>query len=210
MTALPTPADPHSISRADLWPEERYAAERRSLRGELVAQKKYRRVEVGPHAVFYFENWLTMWMQIQEMLHIEKGGDEQVEDELSAYGSLIPQGNELVATVMFEIPDEERRKKILATLGGVEETMFLEIDGARVVAIPEQDVDRTTRRWQGFFSTVCSFQARWRAGFRLSHRWLCRARWNGTLRLRTRRHAERRKPAPLLLGIWIDRQAERN
>ena len=144
MAALPTPADPHSISRADLWPEERYAAERRSLRGELVAQKKYRRVEVGPHAVFYFENWLTMWMQIQEMLHIEKGGDEQVEDELSAYGSLIPQGNELVATVMFEIPDEERRKKILATLGGVEETMFLEIDGVRVVAIPEQDVDRTT------------------------------------------------------------------
>ena len=144
MTALPTPADPHSISHSDLWPEERYAAERRTLRAALVAQKKHRRVEVGPYAVFYFENWLTMWMQIQEMLHIEKGGADQIEDELSAYGSLVPQGNELVATVMFEIPNEEQRKKILATLGGVEETMFLEIDGTRVVAEPEQDVDRTT------------------------------------------------------------------
>ena len=144
MTTLPTPANPHTISRTDLWSEERYASERRVLRAELVAQKKHRRVEVGPHAVFYFENWLTMWMQIQEMLHIEKGGEEQVADELSAYATLVPQGSELVATVMFEIPDAGRRKEILGKLGGVEETMFLEIDGKRVVAVPEQDVDRTT------------------------------------------------------------------
>ena len=143
-TALPRPADPRRLAREDLWPVERYEAERTALRRSLVEAKRARRLHVGPHATFYFENWLTMWMQIQEMLFIERGGEEQVQDELSAYAPLVPGGDEVVATVMFEVPDADKRQELLARLGGVEEAMFLEIDGERAVAEPERDVDRTT------------------------------------------------------------------
>ena len=91
--------------------------------------KKQRRVEVGPFATFYFENYATMWLQVQEMLRIEKGGDEQIAGELEAYNPLIPQGDELIATLMLEIEDADRRNAVLLTLGGIEETVFLEIGG---------------------------------------------------------------------------------
>src|SRR3546814_14807970 len=87
-----------------------YAAERRDLRRDLVAKKKFRRQDVGPVCTFYFENYDTMWAQVHEMLYIEKGGEEQIEDELRAYNPLIPQGRELIATVMFEIDDPQRRR----------------------------------------------------------------------------------------------------
>ena len=106
--------------------------------------KQNRRIEVGPHVSFYFENWQTMWLQIQEMLYIEKGGHEQLVDELEAYNPLIPNGHELVATVMFEIDDPNVRKKILGQLGGVEETIFLSIGKHKIMANPETDIDRTT------------------------------------------------------------------
>jgi hypothetical protein len=93
------------ITPADILPYETYAKERKARRAAITAMKKNRRVEVGPYATFYFENYDTMFQQIQEMLHIEKGGAEQLEDELRAYNPLIPQGNELVATIMFEIND---------------------------------------------------------------------------------------------------------
>ena len=132
------------ITREDILPMAAYAAERRELRRDLVAKKKFRRQDVGPVCTFYFENYDTMWAQIHEMLYIEKGGEEQIEDELRAYNPLIPQGRELVATVMFEIDDPQRRKTFLSKLGGVEETAFFEVDGERIVGRPEADVDRTT------------------------------------------------------------------
>src|SRR3546814_5679530 len=115
-----------------------YAAERRDLRRDLVAKKKFRRQDVGPVCTFYFENYDTMWAQVHEMLYIEKGGEEQIEDELRAYNPLIPQGRELIATVMFEIDDPQRRKTFLSKLGGIEETEFFEVDGERIVGSSEE------------------------------------------------------------------------
>src|SRR3546814_20384640 len=85
-----------------------------------------------------------MWAQVHEMLYIEKGGDAQIEDELRAYNPLIPQGRELIATVMFEIDDPQRRKTFLSKLGGVEETALLELAGRRIVGQTAADVDRPT------------------------------------------------------------------
>jgi hypothetical protein len=132
------------ITPADILPLDRYQAERKAIRARIVAQKQHRRVEVGPYATFYFENWETMWAQIQEMLYIEKGGDEQLADEMHAYNPLIPQGAELIATVMFEIDDPLRRANVLSRLGGVEETMFIQVGDEKIMADPEHDVDRTT------------------------------------------------------------------
>lgn len=131
------------ITREDILPMASYEAERRELRRDLVAKKKFRRQDIGPVCTFYFENYDTMWAQVHEMLYIERGGEEQITDELSAYNPLIPQGRELIATVMFEIDDAQRRKTFLSKLGGIEETAFFEVDGERVVGKPEEDVDRT-------------------------------------------------------------------
>jgi hypothetical protein len=132
------------ITREDILPMAKYEAERRELRRDLVAKKKFRRQDVGPVCTFYFESYETMWAQVHEMLYIEKGGEAQIADELSAYNPLIPQGRELVATVMFEIDDPQRRHTFLAKLGGIEETAFFEVDGERIAGKPEEDVDRTT------------------------------------------------------------------
>lgn len=133
----------HRITREDLMPMDQYARERR-VHGRRVAElKKHRRVSVGPDATFYFENYETMWFQIHEMLHIEKGGAEQVAGELEAYNPLIPNGRELVATMMIEIPDPDRRAAVLANLGGIEETATLTINGETVNGVPEEDADRT-------------------------------------------------------------------
>jgi hypothetical protein len=132
------------ITRADILPREEFAKVRKAKRTELVDIKKNRRVEVGPVATFYFENYHTMWWQVQEMLFIEKGGEAQIPDELAAYNPLVPKGRELVATIMFEIDEPVRRANFLAKLGGVEETAFLEFDGEKVAGVPEADVDRTS------------------------------------------------------------------
>ena len=132
------------ITRADILDMETYAKIRAEKRKAVVAIKKHRRVPIGPYATFYFENYDTMWLQIHEMLYIEKGGEQQIPDELAAYNPLIPKGRELVATLMFEIDDETLRKSILGRLGGVEETVFLKFGDQEVVATAEEDVDRTT------------------------------------------------------------------
>jgi len=131
------------ITRADIMPIADYGKIRAERRREMSAYKRTRRMEVGPVATFYFESFETMLHQVHEMLFIEKGGDAQIPDELAAYNPLIPNGRELVATVMFEIDDPARRARMLARLGGVEETAFIEIDGARVQGVPEADADRT-------------------------------------------------------------------
>ena len=120
------------LTHADIMPLGEYSKVRREHRREITEIKKFRRLEVGPFATFYFENAATMWLQIQEMLYIEKGGDVQVDDELMAYNPLIPQGSELVATVMFEMDDPARRARELTRLGGIENHVFLEINGDRI------------------------------------------------------------------------------
>ena len=94
-----------NITRDDILNMSDYEQIRDKRRAEIAKIKKNRRLAVGPHASFYFECYETMWYQIQEMLRIEKGGEGQIQDEIKVYNSLIPKGNELVATVMFEIPD---------------------------------------------------------------------------------------------------------
>ena len=131
------------ISRSDILPPTEYAARRPELRKAVVALKRKRRVEVGPVATFYFECYETMLQQVQEMLHIEKGGEAQIEDELRAYNPLIPNGTELTATVMFEIDDPVRRARFLARLGGVENTAFIKLGAEVVKGVPEADQDRT-------------------------------------------------------------------
>jgi Protein of unknown function (DUF3501) len=132
------------ITPADILPPAEYAKRRAAIRAEIVAKKKNRRLEVGPCATFYFECYETMLQQVQEMLHIEKGGEAQIADELSAYNPLIPKGNELVATVMFEIDDPVRRARMLARLGGIENMMFIKLGEEKIMGQAEQDQDRTT------------------------------------------------------------------
>jgi hypothetical protein len=132
------------ITRDDIMPMEAFADVRMQKRQEISAIKRNRRMEIGPVATAYFENYDTMWWQIHEMLFIEKGGEEQIPDELSAYNPLIPKGRELVCTVMFEIDDPMRRATFLGKLGGVEDTMFVQIGNETMRGVPEQDVDRTS------------------------------------------------------------------
>jgi hypothetical protein len=136
-------SSPKAVTRDDILSFDEYAAGRRERKKALTVVKKDRRMEVGPHATFYFENYETMWNQIHEMLYIERGGEDQIPDELAAYNPLIPQGRELVATVMFEIGDADRRAKVLATLGGVEETISITVDDQKIRGVAETDVDRT-------------------------------------------------------------------
>jgi len=132
------------ITEADILSDTDYQARRKELRAEAIAMKKNRRVEVGPFATFYFENYTTMWLQVQEMLRIEKGGKDQIAGELEAYNPLVPQGSELIATLMLEIEDGARRDKVLRTLGNIEETAFLDLGGERIKATPTEYEDRTT------------------------------------------------------------------
>jgi len=139
-----TGAKKHEISRDDIMPMADYERERQERRRAMVALKRRRRLEVGPVCLFHFESYETMWAQIHEMLYIEKGGEAQIADELAAYNPLIPKGRELVATVMFEIDDPERRAALLGKLGGIEETAVLRIGGETIHGRAEADVDRTS------------------------------------------------------------------
>ena len=132
------------ITPAEIIPRTEYGQQRAELRRNMVAVKKNRRVDVGPFATFYFENYATMWHQVHEMLFVEKGGPEQIADELAAYNPLIPQGSELIATVMFEIDDPVRRARVLGRLGGIESAAFMTVGGETVKGVAEADQDRTT------------------------------------------------------------------
>jgi len=138
------PEAQRKITQADILSAGEYDQQRKSLKANLIPMKKLRRIEVGPFATFYFENYATMWLQVQEMLRIEKGGEDQLPGELAAYNPLIPQGDELIATLMLEIEDADRRNAVLLTLGGIEETVFLEIGGDTIHATPTEYDDRTT------------------------------------------------------------------
>ena len=132
------------IQKEDIMPLDVYTKQRKELRKSIVEFKKDRRIPLGPYATFYFESYETMLAQVQEMLYIEKGGDEQLKDELSAYNPLVPNGKELTATLMFEIDNPVSRAAFLGKVGGIEEKVYMKVDGDLIKAIPEEDVDRTS------------------------------------------------------------------
>ena len=132
------------VTENDLMPLEQYSKNRKQLRKNLIEFKKNRRISLGPYATFYFESYETMLAQIQEMLYIEKGGTDQLQDELKAYNPLIPKGKELVATLMFEIDNPVSRNAFLNKMGGVEEKVYMKVGSEKIVSFPEQDVERTS------------------------------------------------------------------
>ena len=138
------PREKREIQKEDIMPLDVYIKNRKEIRKNIVNFKKDRRIALGPYATFYFESYETMLAQVQEMLYIEKGGDEQLKDELIAYNPLIPNGKELTATLMFEIDNPVLRAAFLGKVGGIEEKVFIKIDGEIIKAIPEEDVDRTS------------------------------------------------------------------
>ena len=132
------------IEKKDLLSFDDYEKSRKQIRKDLVEFKKNRRIALGPYATFYFESFETMVAQVQEMLHIEKGGDEQLKDELIAYNPLVPNGKELTATLMFEIDNPISRSAFLGKVGGIEKKIFMKINDEIIKATPEEDVDRTS------------------------------------------------------------------
>ena len=138
------PKEKREIQKNDIMPLELYIPKRKELRKNILNFKKNRRISLGPYATFYFESFETMLAQVQEMLYIEKGGDEQLKDELLAYNPLIPNGKELIATLMFEIDNPVSRAAFLGKVGGIEENVFMKIDEEVIKAVPEEDVDRTS------------------------------------------------------------------
>jgi len=138
------PKNKREIEKSDIMPLDVYTKKRKELRKGIVEYKKNRRVPLGPYATFYFESYETMLAQVQEMLYIEKGGDDQLKDELTAYNPLVPNGKELTATLMFEIDNPVSRAAFLGKVGGIEEKVYMKIDGDLIKAVPEEDVDRTS------------------------------------------------------------------
>jgi uncharacterized protein DUF3501 len=138
------PAKDHRITPADILAPEIYAQERSERRRAAIPIKRNRRIEVGPFATFYFESFDTMLAQVHEMLHIEKGGAEQIAGELEVYNPLIPQGSELIATLMIEIDEPTRRAATLMKLAGIEDSVYMAIGESRIAATPTDYEDRTT------------------------------------------------------------------
>ena len=138
------PREKRVIQKEDIMPLDVYTQQRKELRKKIVEFKKDRRIPLGPYATFYFESFETMLAQVQEMLYIEKGGDEQLKDELTAYNPLVPNGKELTATLMFEIDNPVSRAAFLGKVGGIEEMVYLKVGEELIKAVPEEDVDRTS------------------------------------------------------------------
>ncbi|MCB1735133.1 MAG: DUF3501 family protein [Gammaproteobacteria bacterium] len=134
------------LTRDDLYSLEKYSAIRKDFRAEVMAHKKPRRIAIGAHANLYFEDRMTMQYQIQEMLRIERIFEaEAIQEELDAYNPLIPDGSNWKATFMIEYGDPEVRKVELAKLIGIEQAVWVQIDGFdRVTPISNEDLERTT------------------------------------------------------------------
>lgn len=137
------PAETRRIEPADIMPMQDYVRRRKELRQVRIATKQARRLQVGPYATVLFENYASMLAQVQEMLFIEKGGDEQLREEMAAYNPMIPQGSELTATMLLEIEDADQRARVLATLGRIEDHVAIRVGSERVPGVPDEDADRT-------------------------------------------------------------------
>lgn len=134
------------LTRDDLLSLEEYAEKRSQMRAEVMAHKKNRQVPLGPNATLYFEDRLTIQYQVQEMLRAERIFERQgIEDELDAYNPLIPDGSNWKATFMIEYPDPQERKAALQKLIGIEDHVWVRVDGfERVYAIADEDLERET------------------------------------------------------------------
>ena len=135
-----------TLTRSDLWSLEEYASRRQAFRAEVIAHKKLRNIALGPHATLYFEDRLTMRYQIQEMLRVERIFEAaEIEEELASYNPLIPDGSNWKATFMIEYGDVEERKVALATMGGIEQTVWVRVgeSGEKIFAITNEDMERT-------------------------------------------------------------------
>lgn len=137
------PRDTRTITPADILPLDQYELIRTDKKQEALARKRFTRLSVGPHATVLFENWDSMWLQVQEMLRIEKGGDEQLVDELAAYDPMVPKGSELTCTMLFEIGDPVRREAFLRTIGGIEDHVAIQVGPHTIRARAEGDTERT-------------------------------------------------------------------
>jgi len=165
------PRDLRTITADDILPTVQYDRIRKDKKQEAVERKKLTRLSVGPYATVLFENWDSMWLQVQEMLRIEKGGAEQLVDELAAYDPMVPKGSELTVTIFFEIEDPARRERFLRTIGGVEDHIAIKVGNHRIPARAEGDVERT-RESDGKASAVHFFHfdftpeaiSAWKAG----------------------------------------------
>ncbi len=133
-----------TITRDSLLTLEAYSKIRKSSRPEAIAHRRLRTVHLGEHVTLQFEDEQTIRRQIQEMLHIEKIFDEDgIQGEIEAYAPLVPDGGNWKATMLLEYPDPHERKRELARLIGVEDRMFVEVEGQpRVYAIADEDLDR--------------------------------------------------------------------
>ena len=136
----------NKLSRSDLLPLERYAAERAEFRARAISHKKLRAVALGAHASLLFEDRLTVQYQVQEMLRIERIFEAAgIQDELDAYNPLVPDGANLKATMLLEFPDPAERAERLAQLAGVEHRVYAQVAGQpRVFAHADEDLDRST------------------------------------------------------------------
>jgi len=134
------------LTRADLWSLEEYAEERPNFRAQVIEHKKSRQLPLGENARLYFEDALTIKYQIQEMLRIERVFEAAgIEEELEAYNPLIPDGSNWKATFMLEFADPEERAKRLAELVGIEDKVYLQVEGCdRLHPICDEDLDRAT------------------------------------------------------------------
>jgi len=132
------------ITRDTLLTLEAYAKIRKSSKPQAITPRRTRSVHLGEHLTLQFEDEHTIRRQIQEMLHIEKIFDEEgIESEIEAYAALVPDGSNWKATMLIEYPDPNERKRELGRLIGVEDRMFVEVEGhARVYAIADEDLDR--------------------------------------------------------------------
>ena len=133
-----------TITRDSLLTLEAYSRIRKTSRAETIAHRRLRSVALGEHMTLQFEDEQTIRRQIQEMLHIEKIFDEDgIQSEIDAYAPLVPDGHNWKATLLIEYPDPHERKRELARLIGVEDRLFVEVEGhARVYAIADEDLDR--------------------------------------------------------------------
>jgi hypothetical protein len=132
------------IQAKDIINRDIYLKNRKELRQNMVDTKKNRRLDIGPNVTIYFENKKTIMHQINEMVFIENGGDAQIKEEIEAYKSLVPTGNDLISTLMVEIDNPIKRAEILSKLGGFEEKLYLKIGDTIIKGEAELDGDRTT------------------------------------------------------------------
>lgn len=164
------PRDTRTITPEDILSLEAFETIRAEKRQDNLLRKRFRRLPIGPSATIIFENWDSMWWQVQEMLRVEKGGEEQLADELAAYNPMIPNGHELTASLFFEVDDPVKRAAFLSRLGGVEDHIFLQVGNDRIGAVPEGDVERTNEAGKAsavhflHFPMTTAQIAAWRSG----------------------------------------------